>query len=122
MATEKLTDPLDDLRELAHAHSTLQSVGGLGGAAQIMRNEQIAQLYNRGVSVSRIAHVAGVDRTWPYTVAKTYPGDRAEFDRKHPDLVELLLAARKSINFLLRLAREDTLAIETDEPYDDDNS
>ena len=121
MATEKLTDPLDELRELAHAHSTLQSVGGLGGAAQIMRNEQIAQLYNRGVSVSRIAHVAGMDRTWPYTVAKTYPGDRAEFDRKHPDLVELLLAARKSINFLLRIAREDASAIDDDE-QDEDNS
>lgn len=109
MAAEKLTSTeqmLDELQELVLAMETLRDLGGHGGAAQMLRNAKITEAYNRGVRVVDIARIANVDRTWPYTVAKLYANQRAAWDRNH-DMVQLLLNARKRVDFLLRIARQE---------------
>jgi len=93
---------LDVVDEMSDAERAL---GIAHDEARFMRNEAIARAYEEGRGGPVIGSHAEMHRTHPYNIWKGQMQARLRRRAEYPDQVEVLLAARSALNYLIREAR-----------------
>jgi len=93
---------LDAVDELSDAERALKVAHD---EALFMRNEAIARAYGEGRGGPVIGDRAGMHRTHPYNIWRGQLRSRLDRRAEYPDQVEVLLAARSALNYLIREAR-----------------